>query len=106
MKHASNILNDLDKMSPAIADEIRKVAGSDTTSTPIRGANRDAGAIDMNKKVGPHYDVTRPPAKAPPTTGSTKPAHSWPAPTRGTLGSGLARKSAIGSMPSRTGPSR
>jgi len=52
MKHASDpIMDNLSKMHPDHAAEIRRIAGSDTTSTTILGANRPAGQIDMPMRL-------------------------------------------------------
>jgi hypothetical protein len=107
MKHASpNILSDLDKLNPDHAAQIREVAGRDTTSTTILGANRPAPVRDWVCKIRPHRTDGQPNFIAPPRTGSTKPPHSWPPPTKFTPQSGIAKKAAIGSMPSRVGPSK
>jgi hypothetical protein len=106
MKHASDaILGDLAKLNPDHRAQIREVAGSNTTSTTILGANRPAPVRDWVRKIGPHREVTRPDPKAPPTSGSTKPSHTWPAPTtHGAFSSGTARRGKLGTMPSREGP--
>jgi hypothetical protein len=104
-RHASpNILNDLDKINPDHAAEIRRVASSHTTSTTILGANRPAPVRDWVRKIGPHREVTRPDPKARSTSLTTKPPHTWPAPTPFKAESGRAVPGRLGSMPSKTSP--
>jgi hypothetical protein len=99
MKHASpNILNDLDKMHPDHAAEIRRVAGSDTTSTTILGANRPVQVRDWARKIGAHHSDPLPAREMPAYGG--KPKADWPKPAHGPFASGVARSGAIGSMPS------
>jgi hypothetical protein len=105
MKHASpNILSAADKLDPTIAANLRRVATADTGSSTPKGANRPAGQVDMARKIGPHRTTSIPDTRAPSTSGPAKQPHSWPPPTKFTPQSGIAKKAAIGSMPSRVGP--
>src|SRR5262249_18542867 len=92
MKHASpNILGDLGKLNQNHAAEIRRVAGSDVSSTTPRGANRPAGAIDMSRKViAETRIVNRPSPIAPSTSRAKAPPADW-AVTRVTFSSGKAK---------------
>ena|ERR1700730_1402126 len=42
---------DLGKLDPSHRSEVRRVAGSHTTSTNSKGANRKLPAVDMSRKV-------------------------------------------------------
>jgi hypothetical protein len=108
MKHASQqILSDLDKMDDRHASEIRRVAGADLTGSSPLGASRVLPARDMARKmVSGTVIANRPSPIAPPRTGSTKPPHTWPAPTAFKTESGLARPGRLGTMPSRDAPRR
>jgi hypothetical protein len=55
-----------------------------------RGANRPVAAQTMSAKIAPMTRNSLPNPVAPPTSGSTKPAHTWPKP--------------IGSLPSDRAP--
>jgi hypothetical protein len=106
MKHISDgIAGDLDKLNPDHRAQIRQVAGLDLDAATPKGANRDPGAVDMNRKIGPHRDVARPDPNPPPM-GSGKLKADWPAPTHGTFSSGMARAGRLGSMPSDKAPPR
>jgi hypothetical protein len=104
MKHISNgIAGDLAKLNPDHRAQIREVAGRDTTSTPILGANRPAPVRDWVRKFGPRRHDPLPPPEMP--RGPQKPAHTWPAPAPFKAESGRAVPARF-TMPSRTGPGR
>jgi hypothetical protein len=108
MRHISeSIAGYLDKLGDDKLERVRDLANRDTSSTSIKGANAREPARDMSVKVvaeTQHFDAPSP--KAPPTSGSTKPAHTWPAPTSFKAESGRAVAARLGTMPSRTGPGR
>jgi hypothetical protein len=104
MEHASpKILADLDKLNPDHAAQIREVAGRNTTST-VLGANRPAPVRDWVRKIARPATDPLPAREMPASSG--KPKADWPAPTHGPFASGLAKKASLGTMPSRTGPSK
>jgi hypothetical protein len=75
-------------------------------TTSVKGASRRLPAVTMSTKIGPHRDVARPSPMALPRSGTTKPAHTWPAQMPFKAESGLAKRGAIGSQPSTKAPSR
>jgi hypothetical protein len=71
-----------------------------------KGASRRMAQVTMSTKVGQHRNVSRPNPVAASTSMSTKPLNTpWPT-NPAKLGSGLAKRAAIGSMPSSKAPAR
>jgi hypothetical protein len=57
--HASKpILDDLQKLDPSHAREIKRVAGADTAGSSPPGANRVLSAVGMARKVLPSSRVS------------------------------------------------
>jgi hypothetical protein len=100
------IMADLSKLDAVIRQNVRRVATSDLDAATAKGASRLIGQVTMPNKIGAHRNVSRPDSQAAPTGGSTKPAHTWPAPTHGPFASGMARPGRIGTMPSLKTPPR
>jgi hypothetical protein len=73
-------------------------------ATP-KGADAREGAIDMARKVSPPRHEVAVPAPDMPMPGTAAPVANWPGP-RGALGSGLAKRGSLGSMPSSKAPGR
>jgi hypothetical protein len=97
MKHISDpIAGDLGKLDPVIRNEVRRVAGSHTTSTSSKGANRKLPAVDMSRKVlapavvPPDPRIVDWPKVAPTSATRSDLRAYWPA-NRGTYVSGKAR---------------
>jgi hypothetical protein len=109
MKHASpNIPSDLDKLNPDHAAEIRRVASSNVNSTTVKGSARPMPFVDKTLKVRSETVIAnRPSPIAPSTSLTTKPLNTpSPTPTHGPFASGMARAGRLGTMPSKTAPSR
>jgi len=91
---SASVLADLGKLDKPIAQHVRDVAGADTRSTSIKGANTPVSPCDMAKKVAPHANIPEPFA-GPPPMGSGKPVADWPR-TRSSFQSGVAVRGRIG----------
>jgi hypothetical protein len=116
MTASKAIMADLDKLDDVIRQNVQRVAGggdvprvTPAVEGPVRnphGSARPVAAQTMSTKIGPHRNGSIHDTQAPSTSGSTKPAHTWPAPTPFKAESGLARPGRLGSMPSKVAPGR